>query len=234
MNEPKTPQQGIPFDATYFEDLSRKGVNKEIKEVFTFIYETNHWQGDGSVSGAGSEKSQTAVIAQALPKLMAEFNIKSLLDLPCGDFNWMHQADLPVEKYIGADIVEPLIRQNQNTYGNSSRQFFVLDLTKDTLPEADLIFCRDCLVHLSFHDIGKAFANLRSSSIRYILTTTFTGRHENKDIHTGDWRTLNLQAAPFHLPAPLALVNEQCSEGNGAYADKSMALWLVKDLPDMI
>lgn len=230
MKQNKT-QQGIPFDPAYFEDLAKKGINKEIKEVFTFIYETNHWQGLGSVSGAGSEEEQTHALSQALPQLLRDFAITSMLDLPCGDFNWMKQVDLPLEKYIGADIVESLITHNQSTYGSADRHFAVLDLTQDTLPAVDLILCRDCLVHLSFHDIGKAFANLRSSSIQYILTTTFTGRTENKDIQTGDWRTLNLQAHPFNLPAPLAILNEHCTEGNDAYADKSMALWYIKDLP---
>jgi hypothetical protein len=225
--------EGVPFDPNYFEDLSKKGVNKEIKEVFTYIYESNHWQGAESVSGAGSDEVQTAVIAEALPSVLSRFSIRRMLDLPCGDFSWMNQLNLPLDYYIGADIVDSLITRHQQTYGSLGREFRVLDLTRDKLPDVDLIFCRDCLVHLSFEDIRKAFTNLLSSNIQYILTTTFPGRTSNKDIKTGDWRTLNLQVPPFNLPAPLWIVNEQCTEGNGAYADKSMALWYVKDLNRM-
>ncbi|QHT67881.1 class I SAM-dependent methyltransferase [Rhodocytophaga rosea] len=227
-------QSGIPFDPNYFEDLSKKGVTKEIKDVFTFIFETNHWQGSDSVSGAGSDYAQTVAVAEALPSLLAAHSIKTMLDLPCGDFLWMSQLNLPLEQYIGADIVNSLITHHQQTYTSPARQFQVIDLTKDSLPEVDLIFCRDCLVHLSFDDIRKVFQNLVSSNIQYILTTTFTDRTENKDIITGDWRTLNLQTAPFNLPAPIAVINEQCTEGNGAYADKSMALWEVKVLTGML
>jgi hypothetical protein len=42
---------------------------------------------------------------------------------------------------------------------------------------------------------------------------------------------LNLQYAPFLFPAPLAVINESCTEAGGDYADKSLALWRVEDLP---
>jgi 2-polyprenyl-3-methyl-5-hydroxy-6-metoxy-1,4-benzoquinol methylase len=226
----KKQPEGIPFDVQYFEKLSQEGINKSIKEVFTIIHQTNHWQGDSSASGVGSDNKQTAVIRQVLPDIIASFHIDTMLDLPCGDFNWMQHVALPIKKYIGADIVEELIQTNQARYASAQRQFRILDLTRDELPAANLLFCRDCLVHLSFEDIAKIFHNLKNSSIQYLLTTTFPTRTENKDIRTGDWRVLNLQAAPFHLPEPLLLINEQCTEGNGWYADKSMGLWKVEDL----
>ena len=46
---------------------------------------------------------------------------------------------------------------------------------------------------------------------------------------TGDWRPINLERAPFHLPAPQLLLNEQCTEGGDTFADKSLALWRVED-----
>jgi hypothetical protein len=57
------------------------------------------------------------------------------------------------------------------------------------------------------------------------LTTTFPGCASNEDIVTGDWRPLNLQLAPFNLPAPDLLINEQCTEGGNLFADKSLGLW---------
>jgi hypothetical protein len=157
-----------------------------------------------------------------------------MLDLPCGDFNWMQHVQVPLQKYIGADIVEDLIRANQTRYGSAQREFRVLDLTKDVLPEVDLLFCRDCLVHLSFEDIEKVFSNIKRSGIQYLLTTTFSNRPENHNIQTGDWRVVNLQKAPFHLPQPITLINEGCTEGNGRYADKCLGLWKVNELPEKL
>lgn len=108
--------------------------------------------------------------------------------------------------------------------------FIVLDITQDDLPEAEVMLCRDCLVHLSFADIQRFIQNLKRSKIKYFLTTTFSERTENKDIATGDWRTLNLEIAPFYFPKPLKVINENCTEGNGKYADKSLTLWKITDI----
>ncbi len=107
---------------------------------------------------------------------------------------------------------------------------------KDELPEVDLIFCRDCLVHFSHSDIFKALTNIRRSGAIYLLTTTFSGRKENHDINTGEWRVLNFEAAPFHFPPPLRLLVENCTQQNskGAYKDKSLGLWKISDFEESL
>lgn len=94
----------------------------------------------------------------------------------------------------------------------------------------DLIFCRDCLVHLSLQDIWRSLHNVCASRSEYLLITTFTERVENHDIVTGRWRTLNLEAAPFVFPRPLRLIKEGCTEDDGVYADKALGLWRVADI----
>ena len=106
-----------------------------------------------------------------------------------------------------------------------------LDLTADPLPRADVVLCRDCLVHLSFDHIRQAFDNLRRSGSTWLLTTTFLDHHENVDIESGDWRMLNLTRPPFNLPAPEGVLVEGCLESEGAYADKALGLWRIADLP---
>jgi hypothetical protein len=137
----------------------------------------------------------------------------------------MRTLDLPVARYIGADLVPEIIEPLAAEFGVERREFRVLDLTRDPLPQADQLFCRDCLVHLSFADIRLAQVNALRSGIPYILTTTFPGAEPNEDIVSGDWRVLDLERAPFHLPAPLRILNEGCTEVEGLFADKSLGLW---------
>lgn len=137
----------------------------------------------------------------------------------------MQNVDLSGIDYTGADIVSALIEKNKEQYGRDSVRFQKLDLITDPLPSMDLVLCRDCLVHLSYEDIFRALRNVCDSQSKYILTTTFTGRTDNHDIETGQWRTLNLELAPFHLPKPLKIIVEGCTERDGAYADKSLGLW---------
>ncbi|SMO76464.1 class I SAM-dependent methyltransferase [Fodinibius sediminis] len=217
----------VPFDPYYFEKQKQDGRGLSMQETFSEIHHNNHWQGAESVSGEGSSRSQTDKLARKLPELLKDYDIDSMLDLPCGDFSWMKHLALPLTSYIGADIVPELIAENKRRYGSEQRSFVMLDLTADPLPATDLLFCRDCLVHFSYADIHKALANIRSHAIGYLLTTTFPSCESNEDITTGDWRPLNLQAEPFNLPEPLMIIREDCTEGKGLYRDKSLALWKI-------
>jgi hypothetical protein len=109
-----------------------------------------------------------------------------------------------------------------------------LTLFASKLPTVDLIFCRDCLVHFSFDDIRRALQNICRSGSAYLLTTTFTEQRQNQDIVTGQWRQLNLELEPFSLPKPLSLINEDCTEGEGKFADKSLGLWRIEEIGKVI
>ena len=131
------------------------------EEIFNFIYENNKW-GDGDTrSGRGSNLDRTKDLREELPNILKKLEVRCLLDIPCGDFFWMKEIDLEVESYIGADIVASLIESNSRLYGNELRRFMHLDLLHDSLPQADAILCKDCLVHLSFEDINLAIKNIK-------------------------------------------------------------------------
>jgi hypothetical protein len=206
-----------------------KAGKRSPEAVFTEIRRQKRWGDGDSVSGTGSDLQQTSVIRNELPALCRRLSIDSMLDIPCGDFYWMRQVDLSGIDYRGADIVPDLIDENRQ-YENANVHFSNLNLIRDPLPKVDLIFCRDCLVHLSFADAISALNNIVVSGATYLLTTTFTGRDKNKNIVTGDWRTLNLERSPFSLPTPLVTINEGCTEDGGIHADKSLGLWKVEDI----
>jgi SAM-dependent methyltransferase len=198
--------------------------------VFSRIFQDNLWLERESRSGPGASLVQTATIRREIPTLLASLDIRSLLDAPCGDFNWMRHVDLGVERYIGVDVVPEMIARNQVQFASATRRFLTLDATMDLLPRVDLVLCRDGLVHMSFEDAFHSIANFRRSGSSYLLTTTFPSRGWNRPADTGRWRPLNLQLAPFLFPEPITIINEGCSEENGRYLDKSLALWRLDDL----
>jgi len=202
-----------------------------LQERFERIYSTNLWSDPESRSGVGSSLDSTAVLRDEMPTALRQLNARVLLDVPCGDFAWMKRVDLSGIEYIGGDIVPSIIEQNQRLHTTESRSFRHLDLTRDKLPDADVLLCRDCLVHLSYANIRAVFANIARSNIRYVLMTSFPGRGGNYDVVDGDWRTLDFQAPPFSLPEPRLTIVEQCEEEDGSYADKSLVAWRVEDLP---
>src|SRR5262245_53751330 len=202
-----------------------------LDQRFERIFQTNLWGADDSRSGLGSELDATADLRAALPGFLARHQARSLMDIPCGDFNWLSTLELQIP-YTGVDIVPAIVEANERRFAGAGRRFLRLDLTRDPLPQADVVLCRDCLVHLSYENIFRAFANIRRSGARFLLTTTFLDHHENADIEDGDWRILNLEKAPFNLPAPVDVLIEGCIEGEGAYSDKALGLWEVASLPD--
>jgi len=148
----------------------------------------------------------------------------------------MNRTNCHLDRYIGADIVGEIVTRNASLFATLDGRigFRKLDLLSDTLPAADAILCRDCFVHFSYANIGKALANLRASNLHWLIATTFTDLHENHDAIDGDWRPLNMEAPRFGLPPAFAILNEGCKEADGAYADKSLGVWQVGDLPSFL
>lgn len=208
-------------------------VGLDLAARFERIEKTNLWGAAGSVSGLGSEDLATAAIRDALPPLLQRLGARSLLDAPCGDAGWIGRMKLDLD-YIGVDIVPSLIQANNQRVarGELIGRFLVADITRDALPHADVILCRDCLVHLSFDNIARAAANFRASGAHFLLATIFPEWDANRDCEDGDWRALNMTKPPFGWPAPRELIDERCEESGGGWRDKSLGLWRLDELPD--
>ena len=221
----------VDFDPEHFRSRGESGPVPGPLRAFREAYHSNLW-GGRSRSGPGSTADQTAAVAAALPPLCDRLGVARLLDVPCGDFSWMARVELPGVEYVGGDIVPEIVETNRRHHSRPGRAFRELDLTRSELPAADLLLCRDCLVHLSHADVDAALANISGSDIRWLLTTTFPAESENVDIVTGDWRPIDLTKPPFDLPPPIELLNEGCTEQDGAFTDKSLGLWAVSSIRD--
>ena len=201
-----------------------------MESTFAPFYTENRWGDDESVSGPGSSLTRTAKLRRELPALLQEVGARTLLDAPCGDFNWMKDTPLGVEQYIGADIISDLIARNRELYGNSQTQFLLLDLTRDKLPRADVILCRDCLIHFSYRHIAAAIKNFKRSGSTYLLTNSYPAWTRNENIRTGDFRHLNLTLPPFNFPPPIRQIQEKPPEEEAQFFGKILGLWKLSDL----
>lgn len=195
-----------------------------MEAVFSDIYRKNAWADPESVSGRGSTLARTEVIRRELPSLLGSVGARSLLDAPCGDFNWMQYVPLGDIAYIGADVVPELIARNRAFENAPRRVFAVLNITRDRLPQVDVILCRDCLIHFSYQDIDAAIANFKRSNSGFLLATTHINVTENTDIRTGGWRSINLQLPPFNFPPPGRLIIEDPELGKG------LGMWKLDEL----
>lgn len=197
------------------------------ESIFSHYYRANKWGALESKSGEGSCIDETEEVREYIVNIIETYSVKTILDAPCGDFNWMKMVNLDSVHYTGADIVKELITSNSNSYSKNNISFIKLDICKDPLPNNNLMLCRDALVHFSNKDIISFLANIKKSQIKYLLTTTFPETERNIDISTGMWRPINLRGFPFNLPQPILILNEKFPGKNGRYKDKSLALWEV-------
>lgn len=217
---------GLPLrtaKALFMSSSAKKQYRSEIrKRIFSAIMADQRW-GEDSYSGWGSTKEVTTVTRDIICKVIDEFKIGSMFDVPCGDCSWMSLVlpNLPGKfKYIGGDIVDALIDLNRKKH--PEYDFKTIDFVCDRLPKCDLIFCRDALQHLPIRDIKDALENFSNSGAQYLLTTTHlrrTGLKNFEPCRIGSCRDRNLLLKPFALPDPIAIFSEQSVIG------KFLGLW---------
>ena len=198
----------VAFVITFPLNSQRRAARKSILDLpsrgerFTAIHDQKIGRSEESISGSGSELHRTVNLRKELPSLICKYDIKSIVDAPCGDFNWMQHVIEKVDvHYVGMDIVKSLAEKNNEKYGNDRISFGVADICEDTLPDCDLLIVRDCIIHLSYRDIDAFFKNIQKVKFKYLLISSYTGSSslENVDINTSETRVLNFFKPPFNI-----------------------------------
>src|SRR5512139_2329881 len=167
--------------------------------------------------GIGATVANTESIRKELPKLFLGLGIRSLVDAPCGDFNWLSTVSMEQIDYTGCDIdpVNIKIARGRDTNARSAK-FLVADIRNDRLPSVDLMLCREFLQHLPNRQVHDVLANYYYSRIPFLLATCHTNK-ENDDLpKPGGFRPLNLALSPFNLPPPVRVIED---------GDHLLALW---------
>lgn len=208
----------------------------DISQRFDIIYSKNLWSSSETGSGRGSEIENTKELRRRLPELIKNRNIKTLVDAPCGDCNWITDV-LRNEnlEYVGVDIVDRVIAENKEKFKNlgiKNASFKTADIRFDSLPKSELILMRDCLFHLSFSDINNVLKNLDRTNYSFLLVTTHIGRHSivNKDIISGDFRHLDIFKPPLNFCQQHIL--DTISEYSASEKiEKKMVLFSKTDVP---
>ncbi len=214
---------------------------KSSDDVFRNIYLDGFWKhGDNaSLSGAGSELSETETLRRQLPHTFETLGIDTIVDFPCGDMNWQQEMIpfLNLYSYKGFDIVPELVASNtENLKGwkfncTPKVSFEVGDIVTTPIPKCDLLIVRDCFVHLPQSEILSALKNIAASEIDFVAITNFMGVGRlNIDIEVGEWRPVNLCEYPYAMPFPMHVIVENCTEGEGTFADKTLSVWTIDQI----
>ena len=229
----------IPFGISFLTYLKLKDSSIETnpfvkkkfnnKQIFSKIYKNAYWQSGESKSGSGSDLDNLKNYNINLDNFFEKYQIKSMLDIPCGDFLFMEKFLKNKNiKYTGGDIVEELIQNNKKKYKNY--KFEVFDIINNHKNEKfDVLHVKDCLFHFSFNDIWKVIENISSFQTKYTLITSHKSLiMKNLDIESGEFRHLDLEKKPFNFPKPIYKIYEY--KFNITLFPRFVGVWKTKDL----
>ena len=164
--------------------------NIKRKVIFYFIFKSKHWRDynnphkNESISGLGSDLIVTKQIINELDIFVKQNNINSILDVACGDFNWIKflinkNRDI---KYLGLEIVDKIVKANESLYSNSNIDFKCSDVVADNLPHNyDLIILRDFFIHIKNEDILNMLNKIKLSKCKYFAITNYPSVQKNID-----------------------------------------------------
>jgi SAM-dependent methyltransferase len=205
--------------------------------IFEGIYKGHTWGGSTSRSGPGSDPSATRKFRRFLERFLRDRNVKSVVDLGCGDWTSTRLINWSGVDYLGVDIVPDLVERNRKEFGRPGVRFAVSNFVDEALPPADLAICKEVLQHLPQGDVEKVLAKLSAYRMailvnddrwEYIggLRTLWRPRplaEANVDIDPGGYRPLRLRESPFNIDAEL--VSSYWNKSNMVQWHKEVLLW---------
>jgi SAM-dependent methyltransferase len=170
-----------------------------MKRQFEEIYSKNEWLYG---SGEGSQPQHTKPYLSFLQDFLRKNNIKSVVDMGCGDWQFSQFIDWTGIDYQGFDVVASVIEANQKRFSAPGLRFQLASGDGSDLPAANLLIAKDVLQHWS-NDSIKAFLP-RIKWYNYCLITNCvnpSGDTTNENIENGGFRYLDLRLPPFGIQA---------------------------------
>jgi len=203
-----------------FDEKYRKGQWSQLMKSPSEFYGDSQWPPKAvrqkSASGKGSWLGyNTETSLKQLKETIHKYNIKSVVDMPCGDVNWIFDSfetdSLPL--YVGLDVASAVIEVNKKRFAHhKNKEFHFWDASHCAVPRFfnetsskeetfDLVHVRDVVQHMGM-DLGvKYFCNVFKSGAKFMLTTTFPGgKHTN--VADSDFYKNDLSQEPFAFPEP--------------------------------
>jgi SAM-dependent methyltransferase len=199
-------------------------------KAFDFIYKENYWE---KGSGHGSSPEVTLEYRTLLEKIITEYNIKTIVDFGCGDWQFSKYMNWHDAKYVGYDVVKDVIEKNIERYAKSDVRFFHLS-SEDmaNIEAADLYIAKEVFQHLPNAEVQKLL-HIALARYKYLLITNAMpsslegGRTLNKDVAFGFFRCLDVTMPPFSLEAHFSRILKIVSP----YGDVIWKVVLVKGTP---
>ena len=191
------------------------------KLIFENIYEKQIWNNGNPnipLSGPGSSLKTTKEISNILNNFIYNNNCNSILDLGCGDLNWISKTKFFNDdniKYVGIDIVESLITSHSKKYLN--KIFLCKDITTyNNFDSVDLIIIRDVIFHLKNEEILSIFDNIKDK-FKFLVITSCLNNINTDNFNKCYYSSKNINIKPFNKSYNFQIKIYEKSENRNVY-----------------
>jgi len=143
--------------------------------------------------GSGSTLQATKPIRKAFPGILERFKIENILDIGCGDLNWIHDIIPDEVEYTGIDWVIPIqaLKRQRKNMKFIERSIFDMEIGSH-----DMIICKDVMIHMNLVETTALFWEMINSSTKYLLLTTFDTVSQRENRNAPYWE-INMDKEPF-------------------------------------
>lgn len=178
-----------------------------MEKIFTDIYNVKK-------TNQGSIIATNTLLIAVIKQYCIDNNVKTICDIGCGSAEWIMPLINSLDiKYIGIDVVKPIINTLQNKY--SSHQFIHADVTTDIIPEADLYIIKDVLQHWVLDETITFLKMMVSRKSRLLIMNNNQIERNSVIARTGGLRSMRQKCYPLILFRCTKLVtweNNDCYE----------------------
>jgi len=195
--------------------------------VFDRIRQLDAWT---CGSGPGSAAQSTLAFRYFLESFIVANAIRSMVDFGCGDFQFMQHVPARDLNYVGFDVVEPLVNANNAQFATARRSFRLFQGDLGELPEADLLVCKDVMIHWPNSQISQ-FLEVVLPRYQFSLLVNDVSQSSlspeakpNEDTDVGGFRALRLELPPFSVRGAVVLEYHGSIDGNRLFWKKAVYL----------
>ena len=142
------------FGRAYYLLLRLTNSSHSNADIFSKIYESGMWGGDGSAafSGLGSRGELLSSTVDAVNMLIADSNASSILDIGCGDGEFVSELlrrNVSLKHYCAIDVSRQALTVAKQKTADFRAHFEVMDASSAAFEYYDLVLIRQVLQHLS-------------------------------------------------------------------------------------
>lgn len=181
------------------------------EERFRRVYRRRVWLAGGALSGDGSRRATTVPVTAWLND-QAAIGMKSVLDLGCGDLEWVSGCEALVQgsmSYYGIDVVPELIAHHKRVFPWFRGE--AKDLEEVVRVSSDVVMLKDVIMHLCTGAAETILHHVARGHWKRLLITTFPGANNRirRGLQSGGAMapfdveaTGLLPPASYYLPRP--------------------------------